>query len=210
MRGSPDARQHGGHARERRHAEREHRVARLHLVARHRGHAHASVGERRSVNVGRVALRHECALEPLGVAQEVLAAAAAPGARPRRSAPTPRASPHRRRGEVGVLPVGAQQHVRRHQRAPGAHRLAEHDACRMRESVRGDREPEGPGADDRGIDRFHVSQPSRSPFLLASAGARARSRLRRGTPADRPGERDHRCRRACAWATPTPRPTTPA
>ena len=191
--------EHGGHAREGRDAHREHRGAGLERVTGGRRHAHAAVGELDPPDVGGVALGHEAALEPLGVAQEVLQrqrldALALAAAHPRLE----RAGVVRR-GEVGVLPVGAQQHVGRHQGAPRAHGLAERpDAARTR-AVSGDREPEGPGADDGSVEVLHDSQPS--GFLVASPDASARSRLRRRTAAHRRGERDHgrrrRARRAC-------------
>ena len=154
--------QRRGHARERRDAEGEHGRPGLHLVARGRGQAHAAVGELDPADIARIALAHEAAPEPLGVAQEVrqrqgldaLAVAALHPGLERACAPG--------RRQVRVLPVGAQQHVGRHQPPPRAHGLAERAGGAVQGGVRGDREPEGAGADDCGVDSIHALNLGRS------------------------------------------------
>ena len=148
-----------GYARERRHTEREYGVLGLNLVAGRRRHPHAAVGELDARDVARIELRHERAPEPVRVAQEVLQrkrldALALSTARPR----IERAGAAGGR-EAGGPPAGAKPHVGRHQRAPGAHGLAVGPGAAAARG-RGDRQPEGPRADDCGVDAIHVSQPS--------------------------------------------------
>ena len=112
------------------------------------------------------------------------------------------------RREVRVLPVGAQQHVGRHQPPPRPHRLAERARAAVERGVRGDREPERARADDCGVDAIHVSQPSALPASFGRC-AHAITASSSGLLAARAGQRDHRRRRRARRATPTTCPTTP-
>ena len=182
----------GRHARERGDAEREHHGARLHLVAGSGRHAHAAVGEGHRGDVVRIALGHERALEPLGVVAGNAAAATAPCARPRRSAPMPRACLH------APEPRGSCAPSRSAAACPAASACAtcasaRRTSARCHDAMRALRRRARTGPRRRLPCRSCPrSQPS--SFVLASAGACARPRLRRRTAPDRAGERDHRCR----------------
>ena len=133
-----------------RHADGHDDVARVRLPARCRRHAKQPAAAFETRDVGLVVLGHERLAEPVGVAEELrerdrLLARLAGRARPGVDRAT---VPGRR--QVGLVPVGAQPHVRRHARPPRLHRPAEGTDAAVGEVGR-DREAERPGSDNRDI-----------------------------------------------------------
>ena len=202
MRGSSRRGQRGRHARERRDAEREHGGARLHLVARRAvvTRTPPSASSMRA-DVARIALGHERPPEPVGVAQEVrqrqrldaLALSAPhPGLERAGAAWAPRGSCAPSRSAAACPAASAAARCAWARRTCGRCRAGR--ACAATDS------PNGPGADDCGVDAIHVSQLSAR--LPASFGRCAPATTASSWGSSRPGRRTRSpTSRACASAT---------
>ena len=194
MRGSPEARQRRGHARERRHAEREHGVR---GPAPRRPPPSSRARRRRRARSVRRRPDRSAARTSAGTSRRS-GRKCCSGSGSMRSP-----SPLRAHASSVPAPFGADRLVcsqsERSSMSGGISvrqvRMGSPNVLmpRMRERCAAIESPKGPAP------MIAVSIRSTSlnlvASLLASAGARARLRIRRGTGADRPGERDHGCAR---------------
>ena len=107
-------------------------------------------------HIRRVALGYERLPEPLGVAQELLERNRLLTLLAHDPRPAVDRAEVAGRGQRGLLPVRAQEHVRRHPRAPRLHRLSECPGPSPGQ-VRCDREPVGARPDDRDVEPLRQS-----------------------------------------------------